>query len=42
MSQYDFIANIIMTIHNTFISHDLVNKSLIAKISLAKTYFSML
>ena len=35
MSQYDFVANVIMTIYNTFI--DLVNKLLIAKMSLAKT-----
>ena len=34
MSQYDFAVNIIMPIHNTFI--DLVNKLLIAKISIAK------
>ena len=35
MSQYDFVANVIITIHNTFI--DLVNKLLINKMSLAKT-----
>ena len=35
MSQYDFVVNVIMTIHNTCI--DLVNKLLIAKMSLAKT-----
>ena len=35
MSQYDFVVNVIMTIHNTFI--DLVNELLIAKMSLAKT-----
>ena len=37
MSQYDFVVNAFMTIHNSFISHDLVNKLLIAKMSLAKT-----
>ena len=37
MSQYDFVVNVFMTIHNSFISHDLVNKLLIAKMSLAKT-----
>ena len=44
MSQYDFVVNVVMTIHNTFISHDLVNKLLIAKMSLAKTliFFSAL
>ena len=35
MSQYDFVVNVIMTIHNTFI--DLVNELLIAKMSLAET-----
>ena len=34
MSQYDFVVNVVTTIHNTFISHDLANKLLIAKISL--------
>ena len=36
ISEYDFAVNVVMTIYKTFISHDLVNKLLIAKICLAE------
>ena len=36
ISEYDFAVNVVMTIHKTFISHNLVNKLLFAKISLVE------
>ena len=36
ISEYDFAVNVVMTIHKTFISHNLVNKLLTAKISLVE------
>ena len=36
ISEYDFAVNVVMTIYKTLISHDLVNKLLIAKICLAE------
>ena len=40
ISEYDFAVNDVMTaIHKTFIIHDLVNKSLIAKMPLVERTF---